>query len=62
LLKNAPDGKLRYIDAEAQIAEAEKRIAQLRATASVIRKMIAACEPWPGDPNGLVETEKSDSI
>ncbi len=50
------------IDAEVQIAEAEKRIAQLRATASVIRKMIAAGEPWPGDSNSLVAMQNSDSI
>ena len=37
------------IDAKAQIAEAERRIAQLRATVSVIRKMIEVGEPWPGD-------------
>jgi hypothetical protein len=36
-------------EAEVQIAEAEKRIVQLRATASVIRKMIAAGEPWPDE-------------
>jgi hypothetical protein len=36
------------LDAEEQIADAEKRIAQLKGTASVIRKMIVAGEPWPG--------------
>ena len=36
------------LDAEEKIAETEKRAAQLRATASVIRKKIAAGEPWPG--------------
>jgi len=50
------------IEAEAQIAEAEKRIAQLRATASVIRKMITAGEPWPGDSNSLVAMQKSVRI
>jgi hypothetical protein len=38
------------IDAELQVAEMEKRAEQLRATASVIRKMIASSEPWPGEP------------
>jgi hypothetical protein len=37
------------IDAELQIAEMEKRAEQLRATASIIRKMIASSEPWPGE-------------
>jgi hypothetical protein len=37
------------LDAEEQIADAEKRVAQLKATASVIRKMIASGEPWPGE-------------
>ena len=36
-------------EAEVQIAEAEKRVVQLRATASVIRKMIEAGEPWPDE-------------
>jgi hypothetical protein len=34
-------------EAEVQITEAEKRVVQLRATASIIRKMIEAGEPWP---------------
>jgi hypothetical protein len=38
-------------EAEVQIAEAEKRVVQLRATASVIRKMIEAGEPWPDESN-----------
>lgn len=36
------------LDAEEQIADSEKRTAQLKATASVIRKMIERREPWPG--------------
>ena len=36
-------------EAEVQLAEAEKRVVQLRATASVIRKMIEAGEPWPDE-------------
>jgi hypothetical protein len=44
------------LDAEGQIAEAEKRAARLRATASIIKRMISAGEPWPGqsstDPTG----------
>jgi hypothetical protein len=36
-------------EAEVQISEAEKRAVQLRSTASVIRKMIQAGEPWPGE-------------
>ena len=35
------------LDAEEQIADSEKRTTQLKATASVIRKMIANGEPWP---------------
>jgi hypothetical protein len=37
------------LNAEEQKAEAEKRAARMRATASVIRKMITDGEPWPGD-------------
>jgi len=37
------------LDAEQQKAEAEKRAARMRATASVIRRMIAEGQPWPGD-------------
>ena len=36
-------------DAEQQMLDAEKRAARLKATASVIRKMIANGEPWPGE-------------
>ena len=36
------------LDAEEQIADSEKRTVQLKATASVIRRMIAKGEPWPG--------------
>jgi hypothetical protein len=39
------------LDTEEQIADAEKRITQLKGTASVIRKMIANGEPWPGSTN-----------
>lgn len=62
VVENCSGWEAALIDAETQIAGAEKRIAQLRATASVIRKMIASGEPWPGDSNSLVAMQKSVRI
>jgi len=51
LVETASGWDAALLDAEEQIAEAEKRAARLRATASIIRRMISAGEPWPGQPS-----------
>ncbi len=62
VVENCAGWEAALIDAETQIAGAEKRIAQLQATASVIRKMIASGAPWPGDANSLLAMQKSVRI
>lgn len=49
IVENSGGWEAALADAEQQMLEAEKRAARLRATASVIRKMIANGEPWPGE-------------
>jgi hypothetical protein len=49
LVERSSGWEAALFEAEVQIAEAEKRIVQLRATASVIRKMIEAGEAWPDE-------------
>lgn len=51
IVEDASGWDAALLDAEEQIAEAEKRAARLRATASIIRRMISAGEPWPGQPS-----------
>jgi hypothetical protein len=46
--KNFGGWEAALADAEQQMFDAERRAARLKATASVIRKMIANGEPWPG--------------
>jgi len=64
IVENYSGWEAALIDAELQIAEMERRAEQLRATASVIRKMIASGEPWPGESeaSGLCATKNAISV
>jgi hypothetical protein len=54
IVESATGWDAALLDAEEQIAEAERRAARLRAVASIIRRMITAGQPWPGQPSADV--------